>query len=253
MRFLAAADTDTGISKSNNQDSVLIKHAKYFDDEILLAVVCDGMGGLSKGEVASAAVIRAFSKWFDEELPNELAGYDMQVIGNAWSLILKELNGKIREYGSNINVSMGTTFTGILFINSEYVIVHVGDCRVYFMNNSLSILTQDQTFVAREIAHGRMTEYQAETDPRRNILLQCIGASPAVEPQIITGLSQEGIYLLCSDGFRHVNTPKEIYEAYSSTYISDRDQMHRINVALIEQAKSRGERDNISVILIKAQ
>ena len=65
MHFIATADTDIGISKDTNQDSALIKHAKSDGKEVLLAVVCDGMGGLSKGELASATVVRAFAKWFD--------------------------------------------------------------------------------------------------------------------------------------------------------------------------------------------
>ena len=72
MRFQATADTDKGIVKSTNQDSLLIKHGEYFGGEVLLAALCDGMGGLSKGELASAAVIRQFSRWFEEELPYEL-------------------------------------------------------------------------------------------------------------------------------------------------------------------------------------
>ena len=98
MHFIATADTDIGISKDTNQDSALIKHAKSDGKEILLAVICDGMGGLSKGELASATVVRAFAKWFDEELPYELNNVDLQVIGAKWSLLLKELNVQILEY-----------------------------------------------------------------------------------------------------------------------------------------------------------
>ena len=89
MRFQATADTDKGIVKSTNQDSLLIKHGEYFGGEVLLAALCDGMGGLSKGELASAAVIRQFSRWFEEELPYELENLDMHVIGDKWSLMLK--------------------------------------------------------------------------------------------------------------------------------------------------------------------
>ena len=77
MRYTAAADTDVGISRTTNQDSVLIKHALADDTEVLLAVLCDGMGGLAKGELASATVIRDFSRWFDEELPLELENVDI--------------------------------------------------------------------------------------------------------------------------------------------------------------------------------
>ena len=111
MKFIAIADSDVGISKSTNQDSVLIKHATCDLGEVLMAIVCDGMGGLSKGELASAAVIRTFNKWFDNELPFELENVDMNVIGAKWSLLLKELNVNILEYSQSIGEEgMGTTF-----------------------------------------------------------------------------------------------------------------------------------------------
>ena len=97
MRYMATADSDIGISKSTNQDSVLIKHASTDIGEVLMAVVCDGMGGLAKGELASATVIREFAKWFEEELPFELENLNMQVIGGKWALMLKDLNLKILE------------------------------------------------------------------------------------------------------------------------------------------------------------
>ena len=72
MGFLSIAHSDVGIKKNTNQDSVLIKEAMTDYGEVLLAVVCDGMGGLAKGEVASAALIRAFSSWFEEKFPEIL-------------------------------------------------------------------------------------------------------------------------------------------------------------------------------------
>ena len=91
MKFMAIADSDIGIVKDTNQDSLLIKHADTQRGEVLLAIVCDGMGGLTKGEVASATVIKAFSDWFDTELEYELENPDMRVIGGKWSLMLKDL------------------------------------------------------------------------------------------------------------------------------------------------------------------
>ena len=58
MRYVAIAESDIGIARDINQDSVLIKHATYGSNEVLMAIVCDGMGGLSRGEIASATVIR---------------------------------------------------------------------------------------------------------------------------------------------------------------------------------------------------
>lgn len=60
MHFTVAAETDVGTTKEINQDSILVRHGKYSEGEVLMAVICDGMGGLDKGELASATVIRAF-------------------------------------------------------------------------------------------------------------------------------------------------------------------------------------------------
>ncbi len=254
MHFIATADTDIGISKKTNQDSVLIKHASTEDGEVLLAVVCDGMGGLEKGELASATVIRDFSNWFDEELPFELETVDMQVIGAKWSLLLKELNARILNYSREHGIDgIGTTFSGILFMGEQYVIAHVGDSRVYRIGASLQQLTTDQTFVAREISRGTLTLEQAKTDKRRNLLLQCVGASKSVEPQVICGVAEKGAYMLCSDGFRHEITEAEIFESLNPINLMNKDAMHSNARYLINQVKNREEKDNISVVLIKAE
>ena len=253
MRYTAIAETDVGIRKSTNQDSVLIRHATFDGGEVLMAIVCDGMGGLAKGELASATVIRAFADWFEKELPLQLEKPDLNVIGAKWALMLKNLNGRIGEYGKSIHVDLGTTFTGALFLNGSYVAVHVGDTRLYHLSNALTQLTEDQTFIAREIRKGTMTPEQAKTDKRRNLLLQCVGASPRVEPQVLTGTVESGAYMICSDGFRHVISEQEILGALSPARLTDADAMHANVRYLIELVKSRGERDNISALLIKAE
>ena len=252
MKFMAIADSDIGIVKDTNQDSLLIKHADTQRGEVLLAIVCDGMGGLTKGEVASATVIKAFSDWFDTELEYELENPDMRVSGGKWSLMLKDLNARLLEYGKQCHTNLGTTFTGMLFIEDNYVIVHVGDTRAYQIGNEITQLTTDQTFVAREIERGTMTPEQAKKDKRRNMLLQCVGASEKVEPEIITGTARCGSYMLCSDGFRHEISAEEIRQALAPERLVNRQTMHKKTTQLIEQIKARQEKDNISVILIKA-
>lgn len=252
MKFIAAADTDVGLVKDTNQDSLLIKHAAYDNGEVLMAVVCDGMGGLSHGEVASATVIKKFDQWFKEELPSELENPDMEVIAYKWSLMLKSLNLKLAAYGEKAKSSLGTTFTGVLFINNKYVIVHVGDTRVYRIGDmSIEQITSDQTFVAREIARGTMTLEEAKVDRRRNILLQCIGASKVVEPEIMYGEVQKGVYMLCSDGFRHKISEDEIQNYLKPSNVKSREEIKNNIRLLIELVKSRQERDNISAIAIR--
>lgn len=251
MHFTVTADTDVGISKETNQDSIVVRHGKYFGGEVLMAVICDGMGGLDKGELASATVIRAFLQWFGEELAYELENPDMQVIGGKWSLMLKELNVRILEYGQARGISLGTTFTGMLFVGGQYVIVHVGDTRAYQIGKALRQITTDQTFVAQEIERGDMTAEQAKTDKRRNMLLQCVGASDILKPDVLVGNTENGIYMLCSDGFRNEVTEREIFESFNPVKNVDCEAMHANARHLIQLAKERQEKDNISVILIR--
>jgi serine/threonine protein phosphatase PrpC len=98
-----------------------------------------------------------------------------------------------------------------------------------------------------------MTLEQAKTDKRRNLLLQCVGASRTVDPQIICGTAEKGAYMLCSDGFRHEITEAEKYESLNPINFMSKNAMHSNAKYLIEQVKSRQERDNISVVLIKAE
>ena len=194
-----------------------------------------------------------FSRWFDEELPFELQHLNLEVIGGKWTHMLKQLNAKISQYGINLGANLGTTFTGMLFVEGKHLIVHVGDTRAYYVNNGLKQLTIDQSFVEREVRRGNMTPEQAKTDKRRNLLLQCVGASKVVEPQIICGTAEKGAYMLCSDGFRHEISESEIYESLNPINLMNKDAMHNNAKYLIEQNKARGERDNISVLLIKAE
>ena len=100
MNFLISANTDIGTLKKTNQDSVLIKKIHTCQGEMVFAVLCDGMGGLEKGEVASAAVVRAFEQWVNTELPL-LCGQVLEErkIRTDWELIIKEMNREIAEYG----------------------------------------------------------------------------------------------------------------------------------------------------------
>ncbi|MCM1543483.1 MAG: serine/threonine-protein phosphatase [Blautia sp.] len=253
MHFTIAADTDVGTTKDTNQDSILVKHGKCLGGELLMAIVCDGMGGLSKGELASATVVRSFSKWFDEELPYELEDPDLRVIGGKWSFMLKDLNLSILEHAQKENITMGTTFTGILFIGDRYMIAHVGDTRVYHIGKGMEQLTKDQTYINREISRGNMTPEQAKTDKRRNMLLQCVGASDLLEPEIMIGESEKGAYMLCTDGFRHEITDTEMYESLNPVNFYNKEAMHSNARYLIDLVKQRKEKDNISVILIKTE
>ena len=69
MNFIISAATDVGTVKATNQDSLTVKTLRTCQGRMVLAVLCDGMGGLQKGEVASASLVRAFEQWMSEQLP----------------------------------------------------------------------------------------------------------------------------------------------------------------------------------------
>lgn len=255
MDYYIALHTDVGIQKETNQDSMCIKQARTDKGIIVLAMVCDGMGGLEKGEVASATIIKAFSKWFEQELPIQLAMTDYEAeVRYRWERLIKEQNQIISEYGRNKHIQLGSTITAMLiYEDGNFLIGHVGDTRAYkITEENLEILTTDQTVVAKEVRQGRLTQEQAESDPRRNVLLQCIGASRVVEPDFVYGkVKSNECYMLCSDGFRHVVTPQEIKDAFIPSNNAEETVMKENIVRLVDMNKERGETDNISAILIK--
>ena len=229
----------------------MLKHVASAGNECVMAAVCDGMGGLDMGEVASSEVIREFEAWFSLNADKLIFRFNPEEALRQWCQMLDRLNGDIRRFSLERDMEIGTTFTGILMVNESFMAVHVGDSRIYHIGSETKQLTTDHTFVEREIRSGRMTRQEAYVDPRRNLLLQCVGASRRIEPQIITGRARTGTYLLCTDGFRHEISPGEMEEYFSSERLKDRSGMKREARRVIEEAVRRGEKDNISVILIK--
>ncbi len=255
MKFLTAVHTDVGIRKKTNQDSALIMEAECELGNILLTVICDGMGGLSKGEVASAAVIHSFVDWFENQLPVILAdNISDDVIFRSWEDVVVQMNSKVSRYGEQSGISLGTTVVAFLLIGNRYYIINIGDSRVYCIQDKVYQLTKDQTYVQREIDEGRMTYEQAMTSPQRNVLLQCVGASRYIEPAYYSGeVSSTQVYMLCSDGFRHLITEKEFYEYLNPYVLVDEQNMTQMAQYLTELNKYRKEVDNITVVLVKVQ
>lgn len=253
MEYLTSYCTDVGISKKTNQDALLIKIADSSKGKIAFAAVCDGMGGLKKGELASAEVIRRMSDWFDFEFGEMLfRGFDGEQLKRRWDEIVMEENEKLAAYGKCSDIQLGTTLSAILIVDSQYYIVHIGDSRIYEVTDQVFQLTTDQTVTAREVAKGTMTEEQARTDARRNVLLQCIGASALIEPEYKTGAAKcNAVYLLCTDGFRHEIGNNEIWDYFAPDKLKDVQIMEDHQIFLTNLVKERMEQDNITVALLR--
>lgn len=253
MNFIVSATTDIGLTKQTNQDSFNVRVFSTKCGKMVFAVLCDGMGGLAKGEVASASLVRAFCKWAENRLPvlceRGIADSDIRA---EWDEIVTTYNEKIKAYAASWYTNMGTTVTAILLTQSRYYIINVGDTRAYEIAGGVTVLTKDQTLVAQEVELGRMTPEEAENDPRRSVLLQCVGASDQVCPDFFFGEPKmDAVYMLCSDGFRHEISEEEIYQYLNPGVMLDADGMKRNMDALIEINKQRQERDNISVVSIR--
>lgn len=254
MYFLAAAETDIGVEKATNQDSVCVKIAATDYGQLALAIVCDGMGGLEKGELASATVINEFISWFENEMPEYLNNFSWDVVGEKWTHMIKKLNRSIGDYGRSCGITLGTTVSAMLMFGDEMLIAHVGDSRIYEVTGRLTQLTIDHSVVGRDVQLGKLTEAEAELDPRRNVLLQCVGASKSVNPQIVKRkITNNANYLICSDGFRHVISPAEIFDAINPQNAGTDAEMSAALRKLIDTVMSRGEEDNISALLINAR
>ena len=252
--MLCTAYTDKGTRKQVNQDSVLIMQGEMAGDEIVFVCICDGMGGLKNGEVASGKAAKALSYWFEDELPCLLrSGLSNDVLKESLNHTIFEIDDAVREYGDD-NGECGTTLSGILLYRGRYVCVNVGDSRIYRINEtSISQLTKDQTVVQKLMDEGEITEEEASRHRDRNVLLQCIGAGGDVVPVYTYGTYAEGdVFLACSDGFRHKLTGDEIHGIFRQCPGMDKDGINSLLKDAVEANMQRGEKDNISAAVAVA-
>ena len=248
--------SDKGNSRSTNQDSCCALMANTMQGEVVLMVVCDGVGGLECGDVASAMVVQAFVAWFEEDLPKLMQRTRedalLDTLEQAWRRLLDDLNDSIRAYGTKHGVRLGTTFTGLLAQGGSYLVGHVGDCRAYAIaQGRVTQLTEDQTLVSRLLVQGKMAPQEASKSPLRNVILQSVGTNERLEPAFVRGALREGdLVLLCSDGaYKTADEP-----CLLRTFAWGTDKGLLLEIAcrrLVERARRAGERDNATVACLR--
>lgn len=257
IRYILDSCSDIGTSRSVNQDACCARIMKTPSHTIALAVVCDGVGGLEEGEYASNSTIQAFNNWFDYRLSKLIVDKTRQdllsVLSEEIKRIILEKNGDIYLYGQRRGMSVGTTLTALLLVDMDYFIAQIGDSRAYCMNEKLIQLTEDQSLVAREVREGKLTEEEAKSDKRRNIILQCLGVNENLFPAYQIGRAQKGVtFLVCSDGFVHQLGKSELECLMNTAEMNDINGIHNMLLKSIELVKERGEKDNITIVLVKA-
>ena len=265
MNILTGVQTDTGTTKEINQDSCLIKVAKMHDGRrISLAVICDGMGGLSYGEMASTVFVKRMEKWFYEELPGIFSqkGVTTQLdsspdedriwsgVRYSWSSIATDLNKELRKFGNSQGIMLGTTIVSQLIIDDRFIAMWIGDSRIYEVSDAgIKLLSHDHSLVQQQIDRGQITEEEARTSNNKSILLQCIGALDEVRPDFVMGqVNDNASYILCSDGLWRGLKIEEL-QRISRESNNLEDNASR----MIDLVKHRGETDNITVVLINCR
>ena len=149
---------------------------------------------------------------------------------------------------------LGTTAVCFLLIGTDFLLMNVGDSRLYKTTDThegIRQLTHDHSLVQRQIDSGQITDVEARDSNYKSVLLQCIGASPEVEPDFFFGnVTRDSNYLLCTDGFWRRLALDELEEVFSPQVCnSDEEAEARIG-RMIDEVKRRGEEDNISAILV---
>lgn len=264
MKILSAYDTDIGQSKNVNQDAICIKEAQTHLGLFTMAILCDGMGGYSSGEIASSTVIKVFSEWFENELPLLLKeNFSLDKVREQWRAIVHLYSKLTVEYGLKIQpkpIKLGTTLTGILITeNYGAEIIQVGDSRLYQINNNTMVqMTRDHTKIAYLVSQNKLqlTEEEIEHHPERHILSECIGGSkikcnPDSYRLEMDSYQNGAAFLLCSDGFRHEVSRSEMFNILYMDSLSDEKTMKDKIRQIIQLNIQREEKDNISAILLK--
>lgn len=217
-------------------------------------ILADGMGGAAAGGCASRIAVSELKKGIVDFVfftdPADILNVDKSVVlektfQKANSIILKESldNEELR--------GMGTTLIGCIIEKNTMHLANVGDSRCYsYFNGNFSLLSKDHSLVQELIDNETITESEAFTHPKRNVITRVIGIKKAVEVDIKKHQVQHGeLILMCSDGLSGYVEKDSIKKTIADHYNLTHTNLPQLAERLIIQACSRGGGDNISVAL----
>lgn len=235
-----ALQTDIGLKRSNNQDSI-----NKFDNKhgLTLLVLADGMGGHRAGNIASEMTVADLGRsWVNSDF-TELS----QVRDWLFEIIEIE-NQRIYDLGQSEDYKgMGTTVEAVVLHNNAALFAHVGDSRVGLVRDGRYVqLTSDHSLVNALVKAGQLTPEEAEVHPQKNIITQSVGQATPLEIDVAMQVLEEGDYLVInSDGLTNMVSN----EVIADTVGQDISLESKVGM-LIDLANFEGGLDNITVALV---
>jgi PPM family protein phosphatase len=249
--------TDVGCVRADNQDSFLVgdldRGALITPGDALMVpdrgrgpvlVVCDGMGGVAGGEVASDLAARVM--W--GQMIEAASADDRHVYGRLLRRAARVANRRIWEEGRTHKHlrGMGTTMSAAGLAGSTVVLAQVGDSRAYLhRGQTLTQVTRDQSVVSALVHAGRITADEARDSIHANVILQALGVAKDVEVSLsVVELRRGDRLLLCSDGLHGPVSDDEIL-----AILEEIPDVREAVETMVEEARAAGGPDNITAVL----
>jgi protein phosphatase len=254
-----AARTDVGLIRESNEDAILIGD---LDAKRLLGlehgagastgsgtrgpllVVCDGMGGVAGGEVASDLAIRV--TW--REMSTSPGSLDAEVFARLLRRAVRIANAEVHDVGKRDPElrGMGTTLTAAAVAGARLVVATVGDSRAYVLRGDRLVqVSRDQSLASALAAAG----HPMEATESSGAILQALGVSQDCEPSLsIIELRDRDRVLLCSDGLYNL-----LGEGALGTILGDPRGPEDAARLLIDAARAAGGTDNISALVLEVE
>lgn len=228
---------DAGCAGRKNQDAYWAKCMDFMGRKLVLAIVCDGVGGAADGEIASKKTIDHITGGFWANLPQYLnKNFSMEQIANKLDAYLQRANTSLYQSSHKNGVCTGTTVSLYFMLEEEYLIMNVGDSRVYWNKEKGMYRTKDHTVFERNRKKGTAKEEQ------KHVLWQSIGSQPRVRIDRYMGsVTGPMEVLLLTDG---------AYRSFSRQEIRQYCRYGNLN-RMRKQALKRKEADNMAGIRIE--
>lgn len=234
-----AAESDIGRVRKINEDS----YFSYRNENLIGGMVADGMGGCNAGEVASRMTTMIVKDYIIREFNPDM---DYMRLGEMIKRAFIEANSEIYEYARHHEEAdgMGTTASMAFIYRGKLIVVHVGDSRVYTVDEKqIRQITTDHSFVQELLNRGSITSDAAKNHPQKNLITRAIGSEPSIKADVCIQDYHSETVLICSDGLTNMVSDSQIKEIMNE----HSDLQEAVN-ALIGLANKKGGADNITCL-----